>query len=189
VITVGAMKDLNTTSIGDDDITTYSSRGPTWPDHLLKPDLVAPGNKIISLRLAGGFLDTAYPELRIPARTYTTDPVAAGGAGDYFELSGTSMAAPIVTGVVAQMLQAHPGLSPATVKARLMKSASKNGGSPFLFGAGMVNLPGALAATGTATSARPRGAPGPRAARARLDRRRRLVVGRHRGLGRHRRVG
>src|SRR5207248_2282572 len=57
VITVGAMKSVD----GDrshDQIATYSSRGPTTQDLVLKPDIVAPGNRIISLRAPGTYLDS-----------------------------------------------------------------------------------------------------------------------------------
>jgi serine protease AprX len=46
VITVGAMKTMQTLGRGDDLIATYSSKGPTLVDHVVKPDLVAPGNKV-----------------------------------------------------------------------------------------------------------------------------------------------
>src|SRR4030095_1612047 len=106
----------------------------------LKPDLGAPGNRITSLRLPGGYLDSHYPPLRIAARQYTKDPLLVGGPGVYFELSGTSMSAPIVTGTIAQMLEKEPSLTPATIKARLMASARKLGKSPYVFGAGSLDL-------------------------------------------------
>jgi serine protease AprX len=130
VITVGAAKDMNSCAVDDDDIASYSSRGQTWPEHILKPDVVAPGNRIISLRVPGGYLDTHFQELRVPTSEYSTDPFHQNDPGAYFELSGTSMAAPIVTGMIAQMLEADGSLTPATVKARLMASAHKIGRSP-----------------------------------------------------------
>jgi len=48
VITVGAMKTLDTQSRADDQIASYSSKGPTSIDHIVKPDLVAAGNQIAS---------------------------------------------------------------------------------------------------------------------------------------------
>ena len=53
VITVGALNTWNTVSRDDDTVTTYSSRGPTRYDMVLKPDVVAPGNKIVSLEGGG----------------------------------------------------------------------------------------------------------------------------------------
>ena len=46
VITVGAMKTAGTPSRTDDLIASYSSKGPTLLDHVVKPDLVAPGNRM-----------------------------------------------------------------------------------------------------------------------------------------------
>ena len=53
VITVGAMKTLDTPSKGDDQIASYSSKGPSWGDLVVKPDIVAPGNQIVGLRDTG----------------------------------------------------------------------------------------------------------------------------------------
>ena len=49
VLTAGAMKSMATDSRVDDQIATYSSRGPSMVDHIVKPDLVAPGNIVSSL--------------------------------------------------------------------------------------------------------------------------------------------
>jgi serine protease AprX len=53
VITVGAMKDMKTLTRGDDQMASYSSKGPTLFDHVVKPDIVAPGNKINAALPAG----------------------------------------------------------------------------------------------------------------------------------------
>jgi serine protease AprX len=66
----------------------------------------------------------------------------------YLELSGTSMAAPMVTSAVARMLQKDPTLSPATVKARLMRSARKIDDEPTAAGAGVLDIDAALDDTG-----------------------------------------
>ena len=50
---------------------------------------------------------------------------------DYLYLSGTSMATPHVSGVVAQMLQAHPGLAPGTVRSILASTADDVGTPGF----------------------------------------------------------
>ncbi len=49
VITVGAMKPMGTPQRTDDLIASYSSKGPTSFDHFVKPDIVAPGNLLVSL--------------------------------------------------------------------------------------------------------------------------------------------
>jgi serine protease AprX len=116
VITVGATRTMGTATRVDDAIASYSSRGPTLVDHLVKPDLVAPGNRLVSLRVAGSTLDTKYSSFEVA-------PLV--GTPKYFRLSGTSMATPLVSGAVALMLQQNPGLTPDQVKARLMKTAWK----------------------------------------------------------------
>ncbi len=125
VITVGAMKTLSTTSRADDRIASYSSKGPTLLDHVVKPDLVAPGNRIVSTNAIRGQLCWLYPQNWVPFSYYTNTPFAAP-TPMYYYLSGTSMATPVVSGAAALMLQRDPGLTPDQVKARLMKTASKS---------------------------------------------------------------
>lgn len=117
VITVGAMKAMNTAARGDDQIASYSSKGPTALDQVVKPDLVAPGNQVVSTMRTNTTLWNNYPDNRV----IVSDPVS-----QYFRLSGTSMAAPAVSGAVALMLQKDPSLTPDQVKARLMKTATKS---------------------------------------------------------------
>ena len=74
MITVGASNSFGTDPRNDDAVTSYSSRGPTRSfsvdsyglvhyDNIIKPDLVAPGNKIIAAEAAGNGLLKQYPEL------------------------------------------------------------------------------------------------------------------------------
>jgi len=148
VITVGATNDSRTGPITDDLIATYSSRGPTTFDLVAKPDLVAPGNRIVSLRSAGSLIDTLLPERRVAA-----DP-ANPDLQEYFEMSGTSMASPVVAATAALMLEQDPSLNPGTVKARLMMSARKAAfGDPLVSGAGYLDILGALRATWFAADA------------------------------------
>ncbi|MCW5979954.1 MAG: S8 family peptidase [Bryobacteraceae bacterium] len=124
VITVGAMKTMGSASREDDQIATYSSKGPTAIDHYLKPDLVAPGNRIVSLTEAVTALYRQSSANLVPLSYYNR----GGGAGyspKYFRLSGTSMAAPMVSGAAALLLEKQPSLTPDGVKARLMRSAAK----------------------------------------------------------------
>ena len=111
VITVGATKDQGTPWRSDDTVASYSSKGPTLIDHVAKPDIVAPGNRIVSLLAPGSYLAT-------------TDPLLVVG-NSYLRLSGTSMATPMVAGAAALMIQKDPTLTPDIIKARMMKTAWK----------------------------------------------------------------
>ena len=159
VITVGAMKTMGTLGVGDDQIASYSSKGPTIRDRIVKPDLVAPGNRIISVSTKG----TSLLE-----KSFSRNKVGTA----YFNMSGTSMATPVVSGAAVLLLQKTPTLTPNQVKARLMKSARKQFPSVstwtdastgttyrsyydiFTVGAGYLDIPAALANTSlTITSA------------------------------------
>ena len=173
VLTVGAMKPMGTPERTDDLIASYSSKGPTILDHVVKPDVVAPGNLLVSTETSNTTLYNTEVNNRVPYSAYVyggpTSP-----SRFYFELSGTSMATGVVSGAVADLLQAHPTLKPDQVKARLMKTASKTFPSTssvydpavgitytsqydiFTVGAGYVDLAAALASndlsSGTAMS-------------------------------------
>jgi serine protease AprX len=69
VITVGAMNTMGTPNRADDVMTSYSSKGPSFGDAILKPDLVAPGNRIVSLQRPKGTLEASYPQ-NIPPKSY-----------------------------------------------------------------------------------------------------------------------
>ncbi|MEX2261156.1 MAG: S8 family peptidase, partial [Bryobacteraceae bacterium] len=126
VITVGAMKDMGTVSRGDDLIATYSSKGPTQIDHIVKPDIVAPGNRIISLLSDNSVLRSNSGSATLVPLNYYLPTSSTRPSSDYYRLSGTSMAAPMVSGTAALMLAEEPGLKPDQVKARLMKTATKS---------------------------------------------------------------
>ena len=112
-ITVGALNTKGTAFRSDDEVTTYSSRGPTRFDHLIKPDLVAPGNKIVGLLAPGSTLAREHPELVI-------DTVE----GKRLQLSGTSMAAAVGAGASALLLQGSPNFSPFGVRFALQYGSS-----------------------------------------------------------------
>jgi serine protease AprX len=132
VITVGALDDNGTSLLLDDLMASFSSLGRTPFDNLSKPDLVAPGRRMVSLRSPGSALDTLFPERQVTATGALT--------ADYYRLSGTSMAAPVVAGVVALMVERNPTLSAAQIKRRLKSTAtSLTFGTAFERGAGLVN--------------------------------------------------
>jgi serine protease AprX len=145
IITVGASNNYRTAARSDDVLTSYTSHGPTYLDHVVKPDLVAPGNRTISLRAPGSTLDREYPALRVKQGAYRSDASTAQLDSPYFELSGSSMSAGVVSGMAALMIQAEPLITPDTVKARLMKAAEKRAGYDiFSEGAGFADLVAAL---------------------------------------------
>lgn len=109
IITVGSTIDQNTEERSDDHIATYSSRGPTI-DSLIKPDIYAPGTDIISLLAPNSKIEQQVPEQVV--NNY------------YLQLSGTSMSTPICAGVIAQMLEANPNLSPNDIKS-ILQTTSK----------------------------------------------------------------
>src|SRR6185437_8886464 len=94
-------------------------------DHVVKPDIMAPGNLIVSLYTPHETLNAEYPGNQVPASLFVRRGVRAP-ANDYFILSGTSMAAPMVSGAAALLLQHNPTLTPDQLKASLMKTAYKN---------------------------------------------------------------
>ncbi len=138
VLTVGASSTNGTLTRNDDTMAPYSSTGPTYIDFGAKPDLVAPGTGTVSLAVPGStFYATKGPFL------------LAGKLGlgykPYLALSGTSMAAPVVSGTVALMLQANPTLTPNLIKAILQYTAQVyRGYKPLQEGAGFLNSLGAV---------------------------------------------
>jgi serine protease AprX len=144
-ITVGAMDDDDTVTITDDVLAWYSSKGPTLVDFVVKPDLVAPGTWVVSTRAAGSYLDTEYHQLTLLKDDYKDEPGKAVKDGLYYSLSGTSMAAPMVSATAALMIQKEPDLTPGDVKARLMVSASRlDEYNVFEVGAGYLEVEAAL---------------------------------------------
>jgi serine protease AprX len=155
------MDDSDTAAREDDVLAPFSSRGPTLIDHIVKPDLVAPGTLIVSLRTAGSTIDLEHHDLVLRVSEYRTGP-DGDRDGDYLVLSGTSLAAPMVAGAAALLLQQDATLKPADVKARLMASALHDEHLPFETGAGYLDVEAALASGVRAASAlSPRAVPGP----------------------------
>jgi serine protease AprX len=121
-LTVGALDTKGTADRGDDEVAAFSSAGPTAFDLVLKPDVAAPGRHITSAESVGSLLSTSFPDQH----------VAGSGSNSYFNGSGTSMAAAVVSGAAALLLEERPSLSPLAVKVALQMSAE------FLAGAGIV---------------------------------------------------
>jgi subtilisin family serine protease len=153
-ITVGSANPHGSSNRGDDTVNFFSSRGPTrggildaagvrQHDNILKPDLVAPGNRLIGalstdvLGLSRSRLALTFPQLVVQTGLLPGNGLMGA--------SGTSFSAPVVSGTVALMLQANPGLTPPLVKAILQYTAEALPGKNVLEqGAGLVNVVGAL---------------------------------------------
>jgi serine protease AprX len=142
IITVGAMTDDYTAfNYSDDKVATFSSVGPT-PEGFVKPDIIAPGGHISGLMAFDSQIAAEHPEFH--------------DGGRYFEMSGTSQAAAVVSGVVALILTDNPSLTPDQVKCKLMASAysanNEDGTkrySVFQQGAGLVSAYYAIASDET----------------------------------------
>ncbi|WKA05584.1 hypothetical protein VitviT2T_023545 [Vitis vinifera] len=111
-------------------VASFSSRGPNpMTQHILKPDIVAPGIDILA--------------------SYTPLRSLTGLKGDtqfskFTLLSGTSMACPHVSGVAAYVKSFHPKWSPAAIRSAIMTTAKPmsrkvNNDAEFAYGTGQVN--------------------------------------------------
>jgi serine protease AprX len=109
VITVGAADINNTVGAKDDFIAPWSAWGYT-PDGFAKPDLIAPGRHMVGPVPVNGVMTN-------------TDPTRWVGTG-YMWMSGTSFAAPVVSGVAAYLAALHPDWTPDQIKGALMGSAA-----------------------------------------------------------------
>jgi len=141
-LTVGAIDTHGTAQRSDDTLAVYSSRGPTAFDLLIKPDIAAPGSHIVSAEASGSLLATTHPERH----------VAGSGANAYFDLSGTSMAAAVVSGAAALIADQRSGLNAFAIKATLQVTASAVSGQGFVgVGTGELNVLAASSAVAERT--------------------------------------
>jgi hypothetical protein len=131
VITVGADNTNATNDPKDDVVPSWSAKG----DATRRPDLVAPGASVVSLRVPGSHLDV-------------TNPGALVGTSRFFKGSGTSQAAAVVSGSVALLLSQRPNLSPDQVKYLLKATAVRLPNADLESqGAGLINLKAAKEAS------------------------------------------
>src|SRR5438067_2114928 len=137
VLTVGGSSTQGTTNRADDVVGGFSSRGPSFIDWNAKPDLVAPGAGTVSLASAGSHFYQTKASALSPGTIATASL-------PYLSLTGTSMAAPVVAGTVALMLQANPSLTPNAVKSILQYTAEDRGYNGLTEGAGFLNAVGAV---------------------------------------------
>ena len=112
-LTVGAIDTRGTLDTSDDVVAPFSSRGPTPYEMAVKPDVVAPGVRIVSLEALNSYVSATYPQWHIAGKARNA----------YLRMSGTSMATAVVTGGVALLLNAEPSLSPAQVKMAMQMGA------------------------------------------------------------------
>ena len=166
-ITVGSVDTANTAMRGDDTVAAYSSRGPTWYDAYAKPDIVAPGHRLVAIAAKQSTLYDDHPAVRVEVHSsgllFGDD--AHGNAADYMRLTGTSMSAGVTSGVVALVLEASRAasggmqLTPNAVKAVLQFTAIPLVGvDPLTQGAGGLNAVGAVRLAGAIDASAPEGA-------------------------------
>jgi hypothetical protein len=133
-ITVGSTNSQDPHTVG---ISYFSGTGPTW-DGRLKPDLVAPGERVFSCDSGVSGIDRAE-----------AGPVRVA---QYMEMTGTSMASSYVAGVIAALLSARRDLigQPMRVKELLLATAEDLKRDRHMQGHGLVNLMRALMESGSA---------------------------------------
>jgi serine protease AprX len=133
VLAVGAVDNEGTAAQSDDEVAGFTNGG----NDARRPDVLAPGRSVVSLRVPGSYIDTMHPE----------GLVAGDTSGRFFRGSGTSQATAVVSGEVALLLQARPSLTPDQVKALLTATADPLAQHPQpAMGAGVVDLTAALGA-------------------------------------------
>ena len=132
VITVGALDMNGTVTTADDSVAPWSAYGYTF-DGFSKPEVVAPGRYMVGPTPAGSSLTTLKPGNMVGT--------------DRIQLSGTSFAAPVVSGTVAQLLARHPNWTPDQVKGALMRSARKVPNAPRAAGVGQITATRAAIST------------------------------------------
>ena len=139
VLAVGAVDNSGTSTTIDDVVADFTNGG----SNARRPDVLAPGRSIVSLRVPGSYIDDVHPEGLVTGDT----------SERFFRGSGTSQATAMVSGEVALLLSARPSLTPDQVKAILMATADPLTATTPAMGAGVVDLPAALTAAVPSTAA------------------------------------
>jgi serine protease AprX len=135
VITAGALDDKATWMRGDDSLATWSSRGLTQ-DGVRKPDVLAPGVGLVSTLAPGSDFVDLCPSCVVEGR--------------YFRAGGTSMAAAVVSGAAALLIEEHPDWTPDQVKGALVATLDDVPGA-----GGAIDSAAALSANATASVSLP----------------------------------
>ena len=121
VLAVGADDPMNTDSVGDDTVPTFSQHG-TVSRHV---DLIAPGVHILGLRDPGSMIDATNPQAVVNNR--------------FFRGSGSSQATAVVSGLAALYLSKYPNATPDAVKRALTMTATvPNSAKTLLYAGGGV---------------------------------------------------
>ena len=129
ILSVAASDDSNTLDVSDDTIASFSSRGPMAFGRF-GPTVTAPGTSINA---------SAPPTSRCP-----NNPSGLCSNALFNPASGTSFSSPIVTGVIAQLLESKPNITAAEIKLIISGSAQNMSGHPFEKGAGIINATAAI---------------------------------------------
>lgn len=156
VISVGAARSPQFTTSGGYEVAPFSARGPT-ESAFAKPDLLVPAVRVVSPMPDDGELAAAVsPGRLVEKATLEVGATKTKRNLGYYQLSGTSMAAAEVSGLVALLLQDEPGLTNNQVKARLMATArlalAPGGAAAYAIweqGAGLAQAVAAVDAAGT----------------------------------------
>ena len=135
IVTVGSFNDQGTATATDDTLSSFSASGPTL-DGFAKPDILAPGEHIASLRAKGV--------------TYIgADGNPIGSPSDpYIHMTGTSASAAYASGVAALVASAHRQYTPTQTKGAIVASSRSIAGSA----AGAIDAPNALTRTPAAVN-------------------------------------
>jgi hypothetical protein len=122
IITAGSFDDQGTRNEQDDRQSAFSSRGPT-KDGFTKPDVLAPGRRVVSLRATGSQAAPLQPDVE-PGRS------GKNSNNLYTRMSGTSVSSAMVAGVAALVLSFHASYTPTKTKGAIVALGRSITGSP-----------------------------------------------------------